>query len=180
MLLLHVTFACAFLGMQSNSLKLFANVDQKPMLLKRQAFAMFSGEVDQYHLYLPLIQGSLAGCCAVISFCTVVQAASSTNCVPCFLSERLTDTLRMNPTAAISAQIFLMFRVLLLRISSHHLTSLWPIMVTELVRFPSFDAKLTLHIEIKQEFLFFFSPDSNLYTSREDATVRERHFKVSW
>lgn len=44
-------------GMQSGSLKLFTNVDQKPMLLKRQAFAMFSGEVDQYHLYLPSIQG---------------------------------------------------------------------------------------------------------------------------
>lgn len=43
--------------MQSSSLKLFANADQKPMLLKRQAFAMFSGELDQYHLYMPLIQG---------------------------------------------------------------------------------------------------------------------------
>ena len=47
---------CA-VGMQSSSLKLFANADQKPMLLKRQAFAVFSGELDQYHLYLPLIQG---------------------------------------------------------------------------------------------------------------------------
>uniref|UniRef100_A0AAQ6AA43 Dopey N-terminal domain-containing protein n=1 Tax=Amphiprion ocellaris TaxID=80972 RepID=A0AAQ6AA43_AMPOC len=92
------------MSMQSGSLKLFANVDQKPMLLKRQAFAMFSGELDQYHLYLPLIQ------------------------------ERLTETLRMNPSPAVSAQMFLMFRVLLLRISSHHLTSLWPIMVTELIR----------------------------------------------
>lgn len=27
------------------------------MLLKRQAFAVLSGELDQYHLYLPLIQG---------------------------------------------------------------------------------------------------------------------------
>lgn len=45
--------------MQSSSLKLFASADQKPMLLKRQAFAMFSGELDQYHLYLPLIQGGL-------------------------------------------------------------------------------------------------------------------------
>uniref|UniRef100_A0AAX7TW82 DOP1 leucine zipper like protein B n=1 Tax=Astatotilapia calliptera TaxID=8154 RepID=A0AAX7TW82_ASTCA len=44
------------MSMQSSSLKLFANADQKPMLLKRQAFAMFSGELDQYHLYLPLIQ----------------------------------------------------------------------------------------------------------------------------
>uniref|UniRef100_A0A8D0DCY6 DOP1 leucine zipper like protein B n=1 Tax=Sander lucioperca TaxID=283035 RepID=A0A8D0DCY6_SANLU len=91
-------------GMQSGSLKLFTNVDQKPMLLKRQAFAMFSGEVDQYHLYLPSIQ------------------------------ERLTEALRMNPSPGVSAQMFLMFRVLLLRISSQHLTSLWPIMVTELVR----------------------------------------------
>ncbi|XP_072253031.1 protein DOP1B [Leuresthes tenuis] len=92
------------MSMQSGSLKLFASADQKPMLLKRQAFAMFSGELDQYHLYLPLIQ------------------------------ERLTETLRMNPSPAVSAQMFLMFRVLLLRISSQHLTSLWPIMVTELIR----------------------------------------------
>ncbi|XP_047456858.1 protein dopey-2 [Mugil cephalus] len=92
------------MSMQSGSLKLFNNVDQKPMLLKRQAFAMFSGELDQYHLYLPLIQ------------------------------ERLTEVLRTNPSPAASAQMFLMFRVLLLRISSQHLTSLWPIMVTELIR----------------------------------------------
>lgn len=92
------------MSMQSSSLKLFSSVDQKPMLLKRQAFAMFSGELDQYHLYLPLIQ------------------------------ERLTETLRMNPSPAVSAQMFLMFRVLLLRISFQHLTSLWPIMVTELIR----------------------------------------------
>ncbi|XP_049450038.1 protein dopey-2 [Epinephelus fuscoguttatus] len=92
------------LSMQSGSLKLFTNVDQKPMLLKRQAFAMFSGELDQYHLYLPLIQ------------------------------ERLTEALRMNPSPGVLAQMFLMFRVLLLRISSQHLTSLWPIMVTELIR----------------------------------------------
>ncbi|XP_040004041.1 protein dopey-2 isoform X2 [Xiphias gladius] len=92
------------MSMQSGSLKLFANVDQKPMLLKRQAFAMFSGELDQYHLYLPLIQ------------------------------ERLTEALRMNPSPAVSAQMLLMFRVLLLRISSQHLTSLWPIMVTEVIR----------------------------------------------
>lgn len=92
------------MSMQSSSMKLFATADQKPMLLKRQAFAMFSGEIDQYHLYLPLIQ------------------------------ERLTEALRMNPSPAVSAQMFLMFRVLLLRISSQHLTSLWPIMVTELIR----------------------------------------------
>lgn len=48
--------------------------------------------------------------------------------------ERLTENLRVGQTPAVSAQMFLMFRVLLLRISPQHLTSLWPIMVTELVR----------------------------------------------
>ena len=61
-------------GMQSSSLKLFTNVDQKPMLLKRQAFAMFSGELDQYHLYLPLIQGLvLDGLCQFFMFSAVVE-----------------------------------------------------------------------------------------------------------
>uniref|UniRef100_A0A671LRW5 Protein dopey-2-like n=1 Tax=Sinocyclocheilus anshuiensis TaxID=1608454 RepID=A0A671LRW5_9TELE len=92
------------MSMQSSSLKLFNSAEQKPMLLKRQAFAMFSGENDQYHFYLPLIQ------------------------------ERLTENLRVGQTPSVSAQMFLMFRVLLLRISPQHLTSLWPIMVTELVR----------------------------------------------
>ncbi|XP_035378759.1 protein dopey-2 isoform X2 [Electrophorus electricus] len=92
------------MGMQSSSLKLFNSAEQRPMLLKRQAFAMFSGETDQYHLYLPLIQ------------------------------ERLTENLRVGQSPAVAAQMFLMFRVLLLRISPQHLTSLWPIMVTELIR----------------------------------------------
>lgn len=38
-------------------MKFFSGTEQKAMLLKRQAFAVFSGEPDQYHLYLPLIQG---------------------------------------------------------------------------------------------------------------------------
>ncbi|XP_007423388.1 protein dopey-2 isoform X2 [Python bivittatus] len=92
------------MNMQSSSLKLFPSFEQKPMLLKRQAFAVFSGEIDQYHLYLPLIQ------------------------------ERLTDNLRVGRTSAVAAQMFLFFRVLLLRISPQHLTSLWPIMVTELIQ----------------------------------------------
>lgn len=50
-------FPVFILGMQSGSLKLFPSFEQKAMLLKRQAFAVFSGELDQYHLYLPLIQG---------------------------------------------------------------------------------------------------------------------------
>ncbi|XP_015219301.2 protein dopey-2 [Lepisosteus oculatus] len=92
------------MSMQSSSLKLFASYEQKAMLLKRQAFAIFSGELDQYHLYLPLIQ------------------------------ERLTENLRVGQTPFVAAQMFFTFRVLLLRISPQHLTSLWPIMVTELIQ----------------------------------------------
>ncbi|EDL76736.1 dopey family member 2 (predicted), isoform CRA_c [Rattus norvegicus] len=92
------------MNMQSSSLKLFSSFEQKAMLLKRQAFAVFSGELDQYHLYLPLIQ------------------------------ERLTDNLRVGQTSIVAGQMFLFFRVLLLRISPQHLTSLWPIMVSELIQ----------------------------------------------
>uniref|UniRef100_A0A673AY43 Uncharacterized protein n=1 Tax=Sphaeramia orbicularis TaxID=375764 RepID=A0A673AY43_9TELE len=125
------------MSMQSSSLKLFNSGDQKPMLLKRQAFAMFSGELDQYHLYLPLIQ------------------------------ERLTEALRMNPSPAVSAQMFLMFRVLLLRISSQHLTSLWPIMVTELIRiFARLEKTLQIDKEVsKNGPLNFSQPDLDMYLS---------------
>uniref|UniRef100_A0A8B9MQG6 DOP1 leucine zipper like protein B n=1 Tax=Accipiter nisus TaxID=211598 RepID=A0A8B9MQG6_9AVES len=92
------------MNMQSSALKLYPSFEQKAMLLKRQAFAVFSGEIDQYHLYLPLIQ------------------------------ERLTENLRVGQTSVVAAQMFLFFRVLLLRISPQHLTSLWPIMVTELIQ----------------------------------------------
>ncbi|KAM6095999.1 protein DOP1B isoform 2-T3 [Chlamydotis macqueenii] len=92
------------MNMQSSALKLYPSSEQKAMLLKRQAFAVFSGEIDQYHLYLPLIQ------------------------------ERLTENLRVGQNSIAAAQMFLFFRVLLLRISPQHLTSLWPIMVTELIQ----------------------------------------------
>uniref|UniRef100_A0A3Q4BWF7 DOP1-like C-terminal domain-containing protein n=1 Tax=Mola mola TaxID=94237 RepID=A0A3Q4BWF7_MOLML len=63
---------CA-VGMQSSSLKLFANADQKPMLLKRQAFAVFSGELDQYHLYLPLIQGTVLANYSILHYTLVAN-----------------------------------------------------------------------------------------------------------
>ncbi|XP_064166997.1 protein dopey-2-like [Anguilla rostrata] len=90
-------------NMQSSALKLSPNYEQKAMLLKRQAFAMISGELDQYSLYLPLIQ------------------------------ERVTESLRVGQAPSVMAQIFLLFRVLLLRICPQHLISLWPVMVTELI-----------------------------------------------
>ncbi|KAJ8252976.1 hypothetical protein GJAV_G00207790 [Gymnothorax javanicus] len=90
-------------SMQTSALKLSPNNEQKAALLKRQAFAMISGELDQYCLYLPLIQ------------------------------ERVTESLRVGQAPSVVSQIFLLFRVLLLRVSPQHLTSLWTVMVTELI-----------------------------------------------
>lgn len=93
---------------QSSSLSLFTNRDaeleQRAMLLKRLAFTIYSSEVDQYQKYLPDIQ------------------------------ERLVESLRLPQLPILHAQVFLFFRVLLLRMSPQHLTSLWPTMITELVQ----------------------------------------------
>ncbi|XP_048881412.1 protein dopey-1 isoform X3 [Brienomyrus brachyistius] len=93
---------------QSSSLNLFSNRDaeleQRAMLMKRLAFTVYSSEVDQYQKYLPDIQ------------------------------ERLVESLRLPQVPILHAQVFLFFRVLLLRMSPQHLTSLWPTMITELVQ----------------------------------------------
>ncbi|XP_068137647.1 protein dopey-1 isoform X4 [Hyperolius riggenbachi] len=93
---------------QSSSLGLFTNRDaeleQRAMLLKRFAFAIFSSEIDQYQKFLPDIQ------------------------------ERLVESLRLPQVPTLHSQVFLFFRVLLLRMSPQHLTSLWPTMITELVQ----------------------------------------------
>lgn len=47
--------------------------------------------------------------------------------------ERLVESLRLPQVPILHAQVFLFFRVLLLRMSPQHLTSLWPTMITELV-----------------------------------------------
>ncbi|CAH2249210.1 Hypothetical predicted protein [Pelobates cultripes] len=93
---------------QSSSLNLFTNRDaeleQRAMLLKRLAFAIFSSEIDQYQKFLPDIQ------------------------------ERLVESLRLPQVPTLHSQVFLFFRLLLLRMSPQHLTSLWPTMITELVQ----------------------------------------------
>ncbi|KAG8516085.1 Protein dopey-1 [Galemys pyrenaicus] len=111
---------------QSSSLNLFANRDveleQRAMLLKRLAFAIFSSEVDQYQKYLPDIQ------------------------------ERLVESLRLPQVPTLHSQVFLFFRVLLLRMSPQHLTSLWPTMITELVQvFLLMEQELTADEDISRE-----------------------------
>ncbi|XP_042903309.1 protein DOP1A isoform X2 [Parasteatoda tepidariorum] len=93
---------------QSGSLNLFSSKEQeyelRSQLLKRLAFVIFCSEVDQYQKYMPDIQ------------------------------ERLTESLRMSHVPIVQAHIFLCFRVLLIRMTPHHVTSLWPVIITEMVQ----------------------------------------------
>ncbi|XP_071800517.1 protein DOP1A-like isoform X4 [Asterias amurensis] len=93
---------------QTTSLNLFtskeAEIDQRAQLLKRLSFTIFCSQTDQYVRFLPDIQ------------------------------ERLAENLRQSQGPAVHEQVFVCFRVLLLRISPHHLTGLWPTVISELVQ----------------------------------------------
>ncbi|KAJ1521187.1 hypothetical protein ONE63_002877 [Megalurothrips usitatus] len=94
---------------QGNSLSLFSSreqeYEQRAHLLKRLAFVILCGEMDQYQKYMPEIQ------------------------------ERLAESLRLPQVVpAVQANVFLCFRVLLLRMSPHHVTSLWPVIISEMVQ----------------------------------------------
>lgn len=78
--------------------------EQRAMLTKRLAFAIYSSEKDQCSQHLQKIL------------------------------ERLTDLLKLPHTPIVHAQIFLLFRVLLLRVSNKSLLPLWPILLTELMQ----------------------------------------------
>ncbi|XP_058800674.1 protein dopey-1 isoform X2 [Phymastichus coffea] len=100
---------------QSSTISIFSSkeieYEQRAQLLKRLAFVILCSEMDQYHKYMPEIQ------------------------------ERLAESLRLPQVIpSIQAQVFLCFRVLLLRVSPQHATSLWPVIVSELVQ-------VFLHIE---------------------------------
>ncbi|XP_033095946.1 protein dopey-1-like isoform X2 [Anneissia japonica] len=95
-------------AIQNTSLNLFTSreqeMDQRAQLLKRLCFTLFCSETDQYVRLLPDIQ------------------------------ERLAECLRLVNVPVVHEQVFMCFRVLLLRISPHHLTGLWPTMMSELVQ----------------------------------------------
>ncbi|XP_042147641.1 protein dopey-1 isoform X6 [Ixodes scapularis] len=101
-------FLARFAVTQSGSLNIFSSKEQeyesRAQLLKRLAFILFCSEPDQYQRYMPDIQ------------------------------ERLAESLKLSHVPAVQAQVFLCFRVLLLRMSPHQVTSLWPGIITELVQ----------------------------------------------
>ncbi|XP_030749093.1 protein dopey-1 homolog isoform X2 [Sitophilus oryzae] len=63
------------------------------------------------------------------------------------IQEQLTTNLRLN-TPGIQAQVFLCFRVILIRISPLHVTSLWPIIINEMLQvFLQIEQELTTDTE---------------------------------
>ncbi|XP_043188734.1 protein dopey-1-like [Amphibalanus amphitrite] len=94
---------------QPGTLNLFssreAEYELRAQLLKRLAFVVFCSDEDQYQPHLPEIQ------------------------------EKLAESLRLPQVApSIQSAVLLCFRVLLLRMSSRHVVSLWPSIITELVQ----------------------------------------------
>ncbi|XP_069985648.1 protein DOP1A isoform X2 [Penaeus vannamei] len=94
---------------QGGSLSLFSSKESeyeiRAGLLKRLAFTIFCSETDQYMRHIPDIQ------------------------------ERLAEVTRLGQVVpSLVAQVLLCFRVLLLRMSPRGVTSLWPVIITELVQ----------------------------------------------
>uniref|UniRef100_A0A1I7YTV3 Mon2_C domain-containing protein n=1 Tax=Steinernema glaseri TaxID=37863 RepID=A0A1I7YTV3_9BILA len=80
-----------------------SDYDHRASVLKRLAFVILSAERDQFQTIMPEIQ------------------------------ERLADNLRLNQIPVVHTQVFLCFRVLLLRSKPSNLMSIWPSMISELM-----------------------------------------------
>lgn len=74
--------------------------------LRRLSYVLFTGEKNHFLTQLPTIQ------------------------------EKLVDIFRGVSSPVVQGEVFLCIRVLLCRLSSHNLTSFWPVLLTEMVRFP--------------------------------------------
>lgn len=75
---------------------------QRALMLRRLSFGVFSSESNQYQSFLPEMQ------------------------------ERLAECLRMPQVPVLHEQVFLFFRVLLIRMSDN-MTSIWPMIISEMI-----------------------------------------------
>ena len=73
--------------------------------LRRLSYVLFTGEKNHFLTQLPTIQ------------------------------EKLVDIFRGVSSPVVQGEVFLCIRVLLCRLSPHNLTSFWPVLLTEMVRF---------------------------------------------
>ncbi|KAJ2415941.1 hypothetical protein GGI10_001336 [Coemansia sp. RSA 2530] len=87
---------------------LFANREHEAQMraisIRRLSFVVWAGAVNQYLASLPQIQ------------------------------EKLVDILKNSPHPAVQIEVFLCLRVLLCRVSNHHMSNFWPMLLTELMR----------------------------------------------
>ncbi|KAJ2558721.1 hypothetical protein EV175_000661 [Coemansia sp. RSA 1933] len=87
---------------------LFANREYEAMVraiaIRRLSFVIWAGTTNQYLSSLPSIQ------------------------------ERLVDILKNTPHPAVQIEVFTCLRVLLCRLSNHHMSNFWPMLLTELIR----------------------------------------------
>ncbi|KAJ2874088.1 hypothetical protein GGH93_002679 [Coemansia aciculifera] len=87
---------------------LFANREHEAQMraisLRRLSFIVWAGAVNQYLASLPQIQ------------------------------EKLVDILKNTPHPSVQIEVFLCLRVLLCRVSNHHMSNFWPMLLTELMR----------------------------------------------
>ena len=123
---------------QSGSLSLFSSKDleleQRALLLKRLAFVIFCSDMDQYQKQMPEIQGKIKN----YNFFSIFF---SSKLYSSFFDEieRLAESLRTIPTSpSVQSAVFLCFRVILIRMSPQHVTSLWPLIITEMVQIFSY------------------------------------------
>ena len=124
---------------QSGSLNLFSSkeieLEQRALLLKRLAFVIYCSNEDQYQKQVPDIQGTYLEnrlkflCQNITGF-----LRAKFHIVVFHFSERLAESLRTIPSSpAVQSAVFLCFRVILIRMSPQHVTSLWPLIITEMV-----------------------------------------------
>ena len=69
-------------------------------------------------------------------------------------SEKLSDCLKLQRHPTVSSEVFLSFRVLLLRFSPTHLLSFWPAIVAETVRLPHLNST-TAAVPLMFEIFYF-------------------------
>ena len=130
---------------QSGAISIFSTkeqeLEQRAGMMKRLAFTIFCSEPDQYQKSMPDIQERLAEC------------LRSTHQVP-----------------SIMAQVFLCFRVLILRMSPHQLTSLWPTVITEMIH---------VFMQIEQE-LSNDTDEFNVFLRQQSRKLVHRENLVRW
>lgn len=92
----------------STAANIFANRElemvSRALSLRRLSFTLFAGERDAF----------------------VVQLAQ--------IQEKVVELLRTAPSEVLQAEVYLCLRVVLVRFSARHLTSFWPVLMTELMR----------------------------------------------